>query len=529
MRSALSPVSPKLALVACLAATFAAGGCETKSFLNPSEVGRFEKRRPNDPLLLPIVSTLETGVEEPNDQFANATDVQPDDLVAAQQDYVVGRNDLLSISITDLVGPGVETIRSVRVSESGNVSLPLIGQVRAEGLTEAQLETEIQRAYREANLMPNAQVSVTVAQALARTFSIIGSVNRPGQYGINQADFRVLDALVTAGDINSQGIDYLFVVRRADLAPRRPESLPPAGAPGAAPGGAPGGAPGTTPAPGTDVLQPRSQGPIANEPVYLLQDAATAPIPPSLTPPTSPAPGGGSSEGRYIIVDGKPVLVGNQGATATGAAPGAAAAAPVAPADPGAAAAAPPTTPAVAPVEPTTPGVAAPQGFDGFRNPMSADNTRVIRVPVTQLKNGDLRYNIVVKPQDMIIVPPPTTGEYYMDGHVNRTGVYSLTARQITLQQALAAAGGMDQLAIPARTEIVRRIGQDRQVFARVDLDKIASGEQPDIFLKPNDIVRVGTNLPAPFLAAFRNAFRITYGFGFLYDRNYAPQNNGND
>jgi hypothetical protein len=27
-----------------------------------------------------------------------------------------------------------------------------------------------------------------------------------------------------------------------------------------------------------------------------------------------------------------------------------------------------------------------------------------------------------------------------------------------------------------------------------------------------------------PFIAAMRNAYRFTYGFGFLYDRNYAPQ-----
>jgi len=35
----------------------------------------------------------------------------------------------------------------------------------------------------------------------------------------------------------------------------------------------------------------------------------------------------------------------------------------------------------------------------------------------------------------------------------------------------------------------------------------------------------VGTNAAAPFISAFRNAFRITYGFGFLYDRNYAYDN----
>ncbi len=57
-----------------------------------------------------------------------------------------------------------------------------------------------------------------------------------------------------------------------------------------------------------------------------------------------------------------------------------------------------------------------------------------------------------------------------------------------------------------------------------VDVDAIFSGDQPDIYLKPNDVIQVGTNILAPFLAAIRQGFRITYGFGFLYDRNYAPQ-----
>ena len=513
MRPAFSHrISLKMALAGCIAAAIVAGGCETKSFLNPAEVGRFKK----EPLLRPIVSTLDTGIEEPNDQFAQATDVQPEDLVASDTDYVVGRNDLLTISITDVVGPGVETVKSVRVSESGNVSLPLIGQIRAEGLTEAQLETEIQRAYRDANLMPNTQVSVIVSQAMARVFSILGSIARPGPYNITQADFRILDALVAAGDISSQGVDYIYVIRRSDAGPRRA----PAGTAPAAP--AQPGAPGQ---PG-DVLQPRTSADgLVAHPVMLMQDA--------------PAPG----EGRYIIIDGKPVLVGNQGATAQPAQPGQPAApaeptppvapeAPAAPADP------------LAPVEPTAPAQPAPptanvpaepmtaapatQGFE-FQNPMSPDNTRIIRIPVTQLKNGDLRYNIVIKSQDMIIVPLPVTGEYYIDGRVNRTGVYSLTARKITLKQAVAAAGGFDQLAMPYRTEIIRRIGEDKEVIARVDLDKVFSMEQPDIYLKPNDVVRVGTNIFAPFLASFRNAFRITYGFGFLYDRNYAPQQQRQD
>ncbi|KPK37076.1 MAG: hypothetical protein AMJ65_15465, partial [Phycisphaerae bacterium SG8_4] len=74
----------------------------------------------------------------------------------------------------------------------------------------------------------------------------------------------------------------------------------------------------------------------------------------------------------------------------------------------------------------------------------------------------------------------------------------------------------------PKRCEIVRRIGRAEEEIVMVDLDKIASGEQPDFFIKPNDLVNVGTHATARWRAVLRNAFRATYGFGFVYDRNFA-------
>jgi hypothetical protein len=56
-------------------------------------------------------------------------------------------------------------------------------------------------------------------------------------------------------------------------------------------------------------------------------------------------------------------------------------------------------------------------------------------------------------------------------------------------------------------------------------LAKVLALEQPDIYLKPNDVIFVGTHFIAPFLAAVRTSFRITYGFGFLYDRNFYTGN----
>jgi polysaccharide export outer membrane protein len=85
----------------------------------------------------------------------------------------------------------------------------------------------------------------------------------------------------------------------------------------------------------------------------------------------------------------------------------------------------------------------------------------------------------------------------------------------------------LDEVGIPERTEVIRRLGRDKEIFVRVNLVKVFRGQQPDVFLKPYDIVQVGTNVFAPFFASFRNGFRISYGFGFIYDRNFFIQPQG--
>jgi len=147
---------------------------------------------------------------------------------------------------------------------------------------------------------------------------------------------------------------------------------------------------------------------------------------------------------------------------------------------------------------------------------------RLIKIPADKLLAGDPRYNIVIKPGDSIHVPVDVIGEFCIMGNVNRQGYVNLTGRPMTLKMAIASAGGLGPLAWPKRCEVVRRIGEKREEIVMVDLDKIASGEQPDFFIKPNDMINVGTDATSRWRAVLRNSFRSTYGFGFVYDRNFA-------
>ncbi len=155
---------------------------------------------------------------------------------------------------------------------------------------------------------------------------------------------------------------------------------------------------------------------------------------------------------------------------------------------------------------------------------VSGSKTRLLKIPADKLMAGDQRYNIVVKPGDSIYVPVDVIGEFCVMGNVNRQGYIPITGRPMNLKMAIAAAGGLGPLAMPKRCEVVRRIGRKKEETVMVDLDKVYSGEQPDFFIKPNDLINVGTDATARWRAVLRNSFRATYGFGFLYDRNFADR-----
>ncbi|MGD0389191.1 MAG: polysaccharide biosynthesis/export family protein, partial [Tepidisphaeraceae bacterium] len=142
-------------------------GCDgpfMNDFLNPGEPKIIDPGQ--KPLVVPVLDTLASGIEEPDTAFSSATDMEPADLVPDISDYQLGPNDLVSISIFDLLGEGTgEQVKTVRVTETGMVSLPFISPVKASGLTERELEQAVSKAYEDANLIRKARVSVTVAEA----------------------------------------------------------------------------------------------------------------------------------------------------------------------------------------------------------------------------------------------------------------------------------------------------------------------------------------------------------------------------
>lgn len=106
--------------------------------------------------------------------------------------YVIGENDLLDID----VWKEKEISRQIPVRPDGKISLPLIGEVQAAGLTPIQLQDNITQDLK--SYIDNPEVTVIVDDPRSHQFNIVGQIARPGTYPLTEA-MTVLDAIAEAG------------------------------------------------------------------------------------------------------------------------------------------------------------------------------------------------------------------------------------------------------------------------------------------------------------------------------------------
>jgi polysaccharide export outer membrane protein len=106
--------------------------------------------------------------------------------------FVIGNDDVLAINVWK--EPDIS--RSIPVRSDGKISLPLVGEVQAAGLTPLKLEKDI--AEKLKNYISEPEVTVMVQQINSQKFNILGQVARPGSYVLANSP-TVLDAIALAG------------------------------------------------------------------------------------------------------------------------------------------------------------------------------------------------------------------------------------------------------------------------------------------------------------------------------------------
>lgn len=125
-----------------------------------------------------------------------------------QSDYRIGALDMLEISVFQV--PDLD--KTVQVSSSGQIELPLIGAVTAVGKTVEQLQADI-AAKLGAKYLQSPQVSVFVKDALSQRITIEGAVNKPGIYPTS-GQTTLLQAIALAGGLDRVADERGVVVFR---------------------------------------------------------------------------------------------------------------------------------------------------------------------------------------------------------------------------------------------------------------------------------------------------------------------------
>jgi polysaccharide export outer membrane protein len=126
----------------------------------------------------------------------------------AGHDYQIAPGDVLSVIVYRQEGMSTRE----RVRQDGKVSLPLLRDVQAAGLSPSALAEEIQNRLKSYINVPVVTVAVEESRPLA--VPVLGEVIHPGQYNVDR-DAGVLDALAAAGGFTEFAHrDRIFVLRR---------------------------------------------------------------------------------------------------------------------------------------------------------------------------------------------------------------------------------------------------------------------------------------------------------------------------
>jgi polysaccharide export outer membrane protein len=106
--------------------------------------------------------------------------------------YLIGPEDILKIEVFR----DADLSRMVNVRPDGKITLLLIGDVQAEGLTPERLTAQVKEGY--STLLNNPEITISVMAVNSKSFTITGKVNRSGRFPL-VTPMRIFDALGLAG------------------------------------------------------------------------------------------------------------------------------------------------------------------------------------------------------------------------------------------------------------------------------------------------------------------------------------------
>lgn len=123
--------------------------------------------------------------------------------------YLIGPGDVVAVHVWH----EPEISGKVPVRTDGKISLPLVGELQAAGLTPESLQISIRKKLYD--YIKNPEVAVVVEEMNSRQFNVMGEVQKPGNFPLLRPT-RVLDALALAGGFRDFAKSTkIYILRRA--------------------------------------------------------------------------------------------------------------------------------------------------------------------------------------------------------------------------------------------------------------------------------------------------------------------------
>ena len=327
------------------------------------------------------------------------------------ENYRIGPEDVLEISIFEWELREETKSVETRVSEDGLISLPVVGEMTVVDLTVEQVQAKIEGRLRDWQIIPNPRVSVVVQQFRSKRIAVVGAVMEPGTYTLRRNVTTLLDILSLAGgpDARSGQVAYVILNIRP---PQESEK-------------------------GMQSDQGQAENAEARNQDKLADQTTTLNL-------------GGSED--------------------------------------------------------------ASQPF-GFPNIMPRKD--VIAIDLFQLMElGDLSLNVLVGDGDVVFVPEAK--RFYVIGYVRYNGSFPLT-KPTTILEGIALAQGVRDEQASVKKCALKRKTPEGEVIIPLNLRAIARGDEPNIYLRPDDIIDVRqTGLRRAVLYAYESISRVL-NFGLSY------------
>jgi polysaccharide export outer membrane protein len=160
-------------------------------------------------LLTPLLVSVSEAQDSPmpNPESAPASDFGRANAPA----IFIGPGDMLSINVFETP----ELTASLRVSQTGDINLPVLGRVHVAGLTAQGAAVEIQDELKEKGLLIDPHVTVSTTEFASQGATVFGEVRSPGVYP-TLGSRRLLDMLALAGGVSNTAGRLVTIVHRGD-------------------------------------------------------------------------------------------------------------------------------------------------------------------------------------------------------------------------------------------------------------------------------------------------------------------------